>query len=98
MYVIERDAESNRVVVGPREALARQRVALADVRLHRPADQVETVRLRYHARPLACRAVPADAGLLLELEEPALAVAPGQLACLMREDVVVGEGTIEELA
>jgi tRNA U34 2-thiouridine synthase MnmA/TrmU len=30
----------------------------------------------------------------LELKRPAHAVAPGQLACLMRDDCVVGEGTI----
>ena len=69
---------------------------LADVRLHRPAAQVEQVRLRYHARALDCTARPPseDGTLELELAEPAEAVAPGQLACLMRDDAVVGEGTI----
>jgi tRNA U34 2-thiouridine synthase MnmA/TrmU len=38
---------------------------------------------------------PAGEGQLeLELAEPAEAAAPGQLACLMRDDCVVGEGTI----
>jgi tRNA-specific 2-thiouridylase len=70
-------------------------VRLEDARLHRPAEAIEQVRLRYHARPLACRALPAPGGALeLELAEPAESAAPGQLACLMRDDCVVGEGTI----
>jgi tRNA-uridine 2-sulfurtransferase len=99
VYVLEKDAATGRVVVGPREALAATRVRLKDVRLHREPRQVKNVRLRYHAEPLPCRvAEGAAAGgrLELELESPAFAVAPGQLACLMSGDRVVGEGTIEE--
>jgi tRNA-uridine 2-sulfurtransferase len=95
LYVLRKDAVSNQVTVGPRAALATRHVRLEDTRLHRPADAVEQVRLRYHARPLPCRARPAaDGALELELAEPAEAAAPGQLACLMRDDCVVGEGTI----
>jgi tRNA-specific 2-thiouridylase len=95
LYVLSKDAASNQVTVGPRAALATTRVRLEDARLHRPADQVREVRLRYHARPLPCRALPAPGGAIeLELAEPAEAAAPGQLACLMRDDCVVGEGTI----
>ncbi len=95
LYVLSRDATTNRVTVGPKAALATTSVRLEDARLHRPPDAVDHVRLRYHARPLACRARPAGAGTLeLDLAEPADAAAPGQLACLMRDDCVVGEGTI----
>jgi tRNA U34 2-thiouridine synthase MnmA/TrmU len=53
------------------------------------------VRLRYHAAALACRVAGGEGSRLqLELDEPADSVAPGQLACLMRDDRVVGEGTI----
>jgi tRNA-specific 2-thiouridylase len=97
LYVLERDAESNRVVVGPKEALATTRVPLENATLHRSPDQVQTVRLRYHAEPIACRVhVQDDETLQLELDRAANGVAPGQLACLMREDRVVGEGTIGE--
>jgi tRNA-specific 2-thiouridylase len=97
LYVIGKDAGTGRVTVGPKEALRAEVVALEDVRLHRGLEQVETVRLRYHARALSCRARRADDGRVeLELDEPASAVAPGQLACLMRDDRVVGEGTIGE--
>jgi tRNA-uridine 2-sulfurtransferase len=95
VYVLEKDARANRLVVGPKEALATGVVRVRDVQLHRPPEQVDSVRLRYHARALPCRAEPTGAGeLVLELREPADSVAPGQLACLMRDDRVVGEGTI----
>ena len=97
LYVLKREAETNRVVVGPRSALATDRVRLENTTLHRPPHEVQTVRLRYHAEPIACRVhVQDDESLQLELDRPASAVAPGQLACLMREDRVVGEGTIGE--
>jgi tRNA U34 2-thiouridine synthase MnmA/TrmU len=48
------------------------------------------VRLRYHQAPLACRL----AGAELELEAPVHAVAPGQTACLLSGDRVLGAGTI----
>ncbi len=99
LYVLRKDAATNQVVVGPRQALATTTVRLDAARLHRPADQVRQVRLRYHAAPLPCRARPAEDGaLVLELAEPAHAVAPGQLACLLRDDCVVGEATIGEPA
>jgi tRNA-specific 2-thiouridylase len=95
LYVLRKDAAANRVVVGAKHELATTTVRLEDARLHRPAAEVGHVRLRYHAKPLRCRARPAGAGAIeLELAEPAHAVAPGQLACLMRDDCVVGEGTI----
>ena len=50
--------------------------------------------LRYGAGPIRCRVVESAGGLELELNEPAHAVAPGQLACLMTGDVVTGFGTI----
>ena len=97
LYVLSKDASTNRVVVGPKEALATSRVPLEEVSLHRPPSEVQTVRLRYHAEPLACRVHVQDDGTLeLELDRPANGVAPGQLACLMRQDRVLGEGTIGE--
>jgi tRNA-uridine 2-sulfurtransferase len=95
LYVVEKDAAANRVVVGPREALATRSIRLEGARLHRPAGEVRQVRLRYHGRALPCRArETGDGTIALELGEPAESAAPGQIACLMRDDCVVGEGTI----
>ena len=97
VYVLEKDAATNTVVVGSKDELATTRVPLDEVTLHRDPGQVETVRLRYHAHPIACRVlVRKNGGVEIELERAAHAVAPGQLACLMSQDRVVGEGTIGE--
>jgi tRNA-uridine 2-sulfurtransferase len=99
LYVISKDADTATVTVGPRAALARSRVRLAGPRLHRGLAGVESARLRYGAAAIACRAAAtADGGVELELERPAEAVAPGQLACLMAGDRVTGFGTIGEAA
>ena len=94
LYVLDKDAETGRVTVGPREALETTRVRLERARLHRGAEAVDTVKLRYRSEPIPCRVVDTSGQLDLELERPATAVAPGQLACLMRGDCVVGEGII----
>jgi tRNA-uridine 2-sulfurtransferase len=96
VYVLEKDASTNKVVVGAREELRVRQIALEDPTLHRPASDVQSVRLRYHAEPIPCRAWKKGGEVIVELERDALAVAPGQLACLMRQDRVVGEGTIGE--
>jgi tRNA-specific 2-thiouridylase len=97
LFVLSTDAAANRVVVGPREALAARSVVLRDVSMNRDGQRVDSVKLRYRSEPLPCR-VTAPAGdhaaLDLMLEEDALGVAPGQTACLMDGDLVVGHGTI----
>jgi tRNA-specific 2-thiouridylase len=90
LYVLDTDARANTVTVGPKAALAVDRVALRGVRLHRDAEAVDGVRLRYHAAVLPCR-LQDDAVLL---SEPFSAPAPGQTAVLLAGDVVVGSATI----
>ena len=92
LYVLEKDPTRNRVVVGTREQLATDRITLGDPVLHRPAECVDSVRLRYHAPALPCQA--REGGDRIDLQTPALGPAPGQLACLMNGDLVVGYGTI----
>jgi tRNA-specific 2-thiouridylase len=98
LYVLETDAASNRVVVGPREALRTPRVRIRGARLHRDPGRVNSVRLRYRsqARPCTLESGPGgpDQEATLSLAVPADGVAPGQVACLMDDDVVVGHGTI----
>jgi tRNA-specific 2-thiouridylase len=99
LYVLRTDVHSNRVTVGPRAALATPTVAVRAARLHRAGAEVDAVKLRYRSKPLACR-VAGDPGpgrhrqLRLELAEPVDGAAPGQTACLLKGDVVVGHGTI----
>ena len=85
LYVLATDARTNRVTVGRRAELATREVAVRGALLHRPADEVDAVRLRYRSRPLACRVEERGAWrLTLHLSEPADAAAPGQTACLYR--------------
>jgi len=78
-------------VVGPRAALATDRVRLRALDLRRPAEGVDAVKLRYRQPPLACRVE----GTTVRLEEPVDGVAPGQTACLLRGDAIVGVGVID---
>jgi tRNA-uridine 2-sulfurtransferase len=101
LYVLRKDARRNRVVVGPRDALQTERVRLGPVELYRPAAQVQTVRLRYHAGLVPCSAegdLPAGAHERAELRlgRTVGAAAPGQVGCLMAGDLVVGWGVIQD--
>jgi tRNA-specific 2-thiouridylase len=90
LYVVSKDARTNRVVVGPQERLATHTVPLAGTVLHRAGTRVDRVKLRYRSQPVPCRVVGGE----IVLEEPAAGVAPGQTACLMDGDRVVGHATI----
>jgi tRNA-uridine 2-sulfurtransferase len=94
LYVLAKDRDANTVTVGTRAELATTEVAVRDAVLHRPGAEVDRVKLRYRSAPLACRVVAGDDGLSLRLAEPVAGAAPGQVACLMRGDVVVGHGII----
>ena len=96
LYVLATDAATNTVTVGPREALDTDQVVLRGAVLHRPAAEVDAVRLRYRSRALACRvdAEPDGGRLTVRLSEPADGAAPGQVAVLLRGDAVAGWGTI----
>ncbi|MEA2386621.1 MAG: tRNA-uridine 2-sulfurtransferase [Thermoleophilaceae bacterium] len=99
LFVVDKDARSGRVRVGPRAALRTDRVTVRAARLSRPAAVVDRVKLRYRSDPLpGCVAEPAPAGrhprLTLELDRPAEGVAPGQTACLMQGNRIVGWGVI----
>jgi tRNA-uridine 2-sulfurtransferase len=96
LYVVSKDARANRVVVGPKAQLATRTVPLSGAVLHRDDTTVDRVKLRYRSEPVPCRVVAAAGGDTREilLEEEAAGVAPGQTACLMDGDRVVGHATI----
>jgi tRNA-specific 2-thiouridylase len=99
LYVLGKDAATNRVTVGTREELSATNVTVVGATLHRAGQAVDRVKLRYRSRPLACHVVDAVAAgrhrrLRLKLAEPVDGAAPGQTACLMAGDLVVGHGTV----
>jgi tRNA-specific 2-thiouridylase len=96
LYVLKKDADANTVVVGTREQLRTSQVRIRGARLHRESGRVNSVRLRYHAQVRPCTVELDSAGAegTVLLSEPVEGVAPGQVACLMDDDLVVGHGTI----
>jgi tRNA-uridine 2-sulfurtransferase len=101
LYVLAKDARHNRIVVGPREQLATTAVTLGPGRLHRPSSEVDAVRLRYQGAVLGCTVgadLPAGehGGLTIGLDREVAAPAPGQVACLMRGEHVIGWALIAE--
>jgi tRNA-uridine 2-sulfurtransferase len=92
-YVVRVDAPANRLVVGRREDLAVQEVALRDVTFidGGAAEPLSCqARLRYHAP-----AIPATfARGRLSLGEPFLGAAPGQAAVMYSGSRVLGGGII----
>jgi tRNA-specific 2-thiouridylase len=99
LYVLDKNGDSGTVTIGPRPQLWTDRVAIRAARLHRTGARVDSVKLRYRSRPLRARLVgdPTEGrhrSLAIELQDPVDGAAPGQLACLMDGDLVVGWGTI----
>ncbi|MGA2498986.1 MAG: tRNA 2-thiouridine(34) synthase MnmA [Tepidisphaeraceae bacterium] len=102
IYVVDIDAERNRVVMGPRDELlhtrlvARQanwiskRVAMAGGRMNC------TAKIRYNHEPAAARLnVSSDREFEVVFEVPQSTIAPGQAVVLYDGDVVLGGGWIE---
>jgi tRNA-specific 2-thiouridylase len=92
MQVVRLDAARRRVVVGPRGAAGRARVALRDVNWL--GDAVAAVKLRARETPQPARAerLPGG-GALVHLAQPSLA-APGQACVFYAGSRVLGGGTI----
>jgi tRNA-specific 2-thiouridylase len=92
LYVLDADAATNAVVVGPRDALARRRVH-ARGRLYADVDRA-AAKLRYRSPAVSASVATTHGGFVLTLDEPAFGVARGQAAVLYDGDAVVGCGTI----
>jgi len=99
-YVLAKDAGRNRVMIGPKAQLRTDTVSVAPVTLHRPGHRTTSVRLRYHAPALPCAVEQAAPGrapgrAILRFDRRVAGAAPGQTACLMDGELVVGWGTME---
>jgi tRNA-uridine 2-sulfurtransferase len=101
LYVLGTDARRNLVIAGTRAELETTRVRVRGARLHREGARVDRVKLRYRTTPVPARLAGAGAlaagshrSLEIELAEPVDGAAPGQLACLLDGETIVGWGTI----
>jgi tRNA-specific 2-thiouridylase len=102
VHVVEIDARSNTLVVGPRKALLRHSVVASDcawVEAPPPPGASCTAQLRAHGAAHPARVEEASAtSLRLRLEPAAAQVAAGQPVVLYRGDEVLGGGTVASAA
>ncbi|MDI6712877.1 MAG: tRNA 2-thiouridine(34) synthase MnmA [Anaerosomatales bacterium] len=94
--VIALDAARNVVVVGSPESLLARRFVLRDA-VWRASDATArcSAVLRYRARPLPCEARSEGGAVMVTLDEPHEATAPGQSVVLYEDDAVLGGGVLE---
>jgi tRNA-specific 2-thiouridylase len=90
LYVVELQAATNRVVVGPVEDLYRSEFEIANGNWFGPVTGEVTVKIRYNHK--GCPAT-VD-GNRVRLREPQRAVTPGQAAVFYDGDLVLGGGWI----
>jgi tRNA-uridine 2-sulfurtransferase len=97
-YVLATDAAANTVTVGPRRELLARTVHLRNAVLHRDAERVDAVRLRYRSRPVPAAISAAETGRHAELDvrlrQEFAGVSPGQTAVLLAGEAIVGHGRI----
>lgn len=95
-YVLSVDAQSNRVVVGPKEALARDTVILKQANwLDESLDGRDVlVKLRSIMSPVPARLTNENGTWVLMLEKPQYGVSAGQAAVLYDGSRVLGGGWI----
>jgi tRNA-specific 2-thiouridylase len=98
LYVVGIDAANRRVVVGPKEALGRRRMALSGVNWlgDEPAEQDKVaVKIRSAREPVpATLTLGAGGSATVDFEQPEEGVAPGQACVFYRGERVLGGGWI----
>lgn len=99
VYVVELDAENNRVVVGDETALDRDEFIVDRcnwIPFDTPPEQLEvTAKIRYNHPGTAATVLPMENGRAkVKLHTPQRAITPGQASVFYRDDLVVGGGWI----
>jgi tRNA-uridine 2-sulfurtransferase len=99
VYVIELDAENNRVTVGDDSALDRDEFAVDGcnwIAFDNLTEPIEvTARIRYNHPGIPATVTPlGQGGAKVKLRQPQRAVTPGQAAVFYQGDLVVGGGWI----
>jgi tRNA-specific 2-thiouridylase len=99
VYVVELDAEANRVVVGDESALDRDEFTATNCNWH-PFDKLAapievTTKIRYNHPGTPATVTPTGNGSVkVKLHSAQRAITPGQAAVFYQDDLVVGGGWI----
>ena len=99
VYVVELDAENNRVVVGDEAALDRDEFVADRCNWH-PFEKLTapievTAKIRYNHPGAPATVTPLEGNQVrVKLHTPARAITPGQAAVFYQDDLVVGGGWI----
>ncbi len=98
-YVVRIDTAANRLIVGFKEDLAKDRCNVAGINwiIEPPRNSLAAqVRLRYRHTAAPARVVPeSDTTARVIFEQPQTAITPGQGAVFYRDDEVLGGGWIQ---
>ncbi len=99
LYVVDLDAEQNRVVVGDASALDRDEFSVERCNWipfdEPPASLEVTAKIRYNHPGTAATVTPAAGdGARVKLHQPQRAITPGQACVFYQDDLVVGGGWI----
>ncbi|HEV2455954.1 MAG TPA: tRNA 2-thiouridine(34) synthase MnmA [Verrucomicrobiae bacterium] len=99
VYVVELDAENNRVVVGDGAALDRAEFTASNcnwIPFDRLKEPIEvTAKIRYNHPGAPATVSPSENGCVkVKLHSPQRAITPGQAAVFYQDDLVVGGGWI----
>lgn len=100
LFVIDKDIESNKVVLGTQDKLFRTSLIATDVNFisfDKLTEPIEvTAQTRYHQTDTPATISPLDNGkVLVEFKEPKRAISKGQAVVFYNGEYVVGGGTIE---
>ena len=100
VYVIDKDRDANRLIVGPEALLYSEGLIAEDVCFVHPGGLREParaeVKIRYRSHPEPCTLEPTDdpARVAVRFDKPQRAVTPGQVAVFYQDKLVLGGGTI----
>ncbi len=98
VYVARIDADNNRIVLGPREAIMGSRAILRDVMWvagEKPVSENLSCQIRYNHRSAPCLVSTEGVEAIVDFVEPQFAITPGQLTVFYEDDIVVGSGWIK---
>ncbi len=100
-YVVQIDAQNNRIVVGDEEDLYSNRLIASRPSFTYATDlelpQKVEAKIRYRSDPAPAKIEKEKNHLLVTFDRPQRAITPGQIVVFYKGDKIFGGGTIEEV-